>query len=258
MRKALAFVPFALVTLSNNVAHADLVADDEKFVRLSIRVDGEVPAGQTVVLGHTFRGMDVIKPGTAAFVEWHPSAGLMQLAVVPSSAVGANIEQLRQDLKRKEVDEIFQQAKPCHDGFDAFRTIPRSAATDVIQWNYRVTFSGEKCTASLVSMQFFDKSGKEVEPRDVPRLPRGVLVGPPGSASPLPPSPAESAKSAAPAATPTSTPEPAQPPKGSCGCRIGPGASELEMATIIDKWGPLGSFAIFALALGLRRKSIRK
>jgi hypothetical protein len=253
MRKTLAFVSFVLTTSMLDVAHADLVPDGEKSVKLAIRVDGDVPVGQTIVLGHTFRGIDVIKPGpTAAPVEWHPLGGQMQLAAVPSSAVMANVEQLRQDLKRNELDAVFKQGKPCHAEFQGIRTVPRSAPADTVQWNYRVAFSGDKCTATLVSMQFFDKSGAEVAATDIPHLPANVFVGPPEKA---PAAPANPAPAAEPAKTspPTTSSEPSQVPKGACGCRIGPGAAELEMATVVEKWGPFASFALFALALGFRR-----
>jgi len=256
MRKVLAFMSFAVAISSLHIARADLVPDNEKSVKLAIRVDGDVPSGQTIVLGHTFRGMDVVKLGTAARIEWHPMAGRMQLAAVPSSALMADVEQLRQDLKRTELDAVFNQGKPCHNGFDGIRTIPTSAPADVIQWNYRVSFMGGNCTATLVSMQFFDKSGAEVAATDIPNLPANIVVGPSEKARPVTSSAAaEPAKDPPAPATPS---EASQIPKGACGCRIGPGAAELEMATIVEKWGPFASFASVVLALAWRRKPRRR
>jgi hypothetical protein len=103
----------------------------------------------------------------------------------------------------------------------------------------------------LVSMQFFDKSGAEVAAKDIPNLPANVVVGPPDKARPADSNAAAEPAKTAPAAPP---PEAAQAPKGACGCRIGPGAAELEMATLVEKWGPFASFASVVLALAWRRK----
>lgn len=250
MRKALAFVSFVLATSTLDVAYADLLPEGAKSVKLAIRVDGDVPAGQTIVLGHTFRGLDVIKPGATAPVEWHPLGGDLQLAAVASSAIMANVEQLRQDLQRNELFAVLKQGKPCHPEFAGIRTVPRSAPADMVQWNFRVSFENGNCTAMLTSMQFFDKAGAEVAATDVPNLPANVFVGPPEKA---PPGSAVTAKEPpkSPLEPVATDPEPVQ--KSACGCRIGPGADELEMTTIVEKWGPFASFAVFALALGWRR-----
>ncbi len=150
MRKALALVPLALTILTSQDIRADMVPTGENAVKSSIRVEADVPPGQTLLLGHTFRGLDLIEPGKVAPVEWHPMGGLMQIAVVPSSAV-ANVEELRQKIDRRSLTAIFQQGKTCHEPFAGFRTVPISAKAREIRWNYKVTFVGDVCKATLVA-----------------------------------------------------------------------------------------------------------
>lgn len=245
MRKALAFVPLALTILTSQDIRADMVPTGEKAVKSSIRVEAELPAGQTLLLGHTFRGLDVLEPGKVAPVEWHPMGGLLQIAAVPSSAVMANVEELRQKLDRRSLMAVFQQGKTCHAPFAGFRTVPSSAPAREIRWNYKVTFVGDACKATLVSMEFFDESGKSVAGTDIYDLPLGV----PGVPSNAPRRPPE----------PDYEPEPEPPPKakGACGCEVGPGAADSEMASIIERWGPVASVAMAGLVLAVRRRSNR-
>lgn len=244
MRKALALVPLALTILTSQDIRADMVPTGENAVKSSIRVEADVPPGQTLLLGHTFRGLDLIEPGKVAPVEWHPMGGLMQIAVVPSSAV-ANVEELRQKIDRRSLTAIFQQGKTCHEPFAGFRTVPISAKAREIRWNYKVTFVGDVCKATLVAMEFFDEFGNPVAGTDIYDLPLGV----PGVPSNAPRRPPE----------PEYEPEPEPPPKakGACGCEVGPGAADSEMASIIEKWGPVASVAMAGLVLVYRRRSNR-
>lgn len=245
MRKALAFVPLALTILTSQDIRADMIPSGEKAVKSFIRVEAEVPSGQTLLLGHTFQGIDVITPGVVAQVDWHPLGGLMQIVAVPSSSVMANVEQARKNPDRRPLLALFQQGKPCHEPFAGFRTVPKSAPADVIRWNYKVTFVGDACKATLVSMEFFDESGKSVAGTDIYDLPLGV----PGVPSNAPRRPRE----------PDFEPEPEPPPKakGACGCEVGPGAADSAMASMIEKWGPVVSVAMAGMVLAFRRRSNR-
>ncbi|HMY15501.1 MAG TPA: hypothetical protein PKA58_04185 [Polyangium sp.] len=250
MRKVLQAIPLALVVFASGDAYADGIPDGYKSVKLSIRVEADVPAGQTLVLGKTFQGVDMIKPGVKAAVEWHPLGGRLQIRSVPSSAVMPNFEELREKLERKDLHELFKKGKPCHEKFDGFRTVPRSAPADVIQWNYKVTFAGDTCTATLVSMEFFDKAGKSVSGMDIADLPLGV-PGVPSNSPRSPPMDMEDAWGM------TDTDDPPPPKKGACGCEVGVGAADSEIASLIEKYGPLLSVLMGGLVLGLRRKTGR-
>lgn len=249
MHKAFAIVPLAFAILTSHEARGDVISSGEKRVKLTIRVEADVPTGQTLLLGNTFRAIDVIQPGKVAPVEWHPLGGSLQIVAVPSSSVMANVEELRQNLDRRALKAVFTQGKPCHEAFDGFRTVPITAPADEIRWNYKVTFAGNACTAMLVSMEFFDKAGKAVTGADVADLPLGV----PGVPSNSPRTPKDP--------HPDPTPEPiagSEPvAKGACGCEVGPGAADSEMASIVETWGPLGSVAMAGLVLAFRRRSNR-
>jgi MYXO-CTERM domain-containing protein len=215
---------FFAVALLAGAARADLLPDGYKGVDLSIRVDAEVPAGKALILAHTFRAIDVIKPGVVAPVEWHPSAGKMVLMVVPAASLGDKVEEQRKALDREPLQQIEKAGKPCHEGFDGVRTVPTSAPADEIRWSFKVAFSEEGCTATLTGMEFFDKSGKPVDGTDVPGVP---------AAAAAPARAATATASAAPPAAATATGAPADPAgarnaqvqKGGCGCEMGPGTS---------------------------------
>jgi MYXO-CTERM domain-containing protein len=217
-RSAAAFLSLALFA---GAARADLLPDGYKPVKLSIRVDADVPAGKALILAHTFRAIDVIKPGAAAEVEWHPAGGKMVIMSVPASNLTSKVEEQRKALEREPLKEIERSGKPCHDGFDGIRTVPIAAPADHVRWNYKVTFSGDTCTATLVKMEFFDVNGKPVEGTDVPNIPSGAPMAAP------PPATATSAATS-PSAAPSGTaaaPPPGEAPKGACGCEVGPGAA---------------------------------
>jgi MYXO-CTERM domain-containing protein len=235
-RSICAFLAIALLAGS---AQADLVPDGYKGVDLSIRVDAEVPAGKALILAHTFRAIDAIKPGVVAPVEWHPSAGKMVLMVVPAASLSDKVEEQRKALDREPLQQIEKSGKPCHEGFDGVRTVPISAPANEVRWNYKVIFADEGCTATLTRMEFFDKSGKAVDGTDVPGVP---------SAAAAPARTATAAANAAPSAAGTATGAPAAPAsdptaqvqKGGCGCEMGPGTSqEGALAGLLSAFGLL-------------------
>lgn len=248
MRNVAATIPLVLALVASHDARADVISEGYKSVKLSMRVEADVPAGQTLLLGHTFRAIDVIKPGATERIEWHPLGGKLQIVSVPSSAVMANVEELRADLKRKELMAVFQQGKPCHEAFSGYRTILRTSPADVIHWNFKVTFAAGGCTATITSMEFFDKEGKAVTGAGIPDLPLGV----PGVPADSPRSPPEEEDPW------ESKPEPEPFLKRACGCEVGPGASESKMAYAVEKWGPWVSLAMAGLVLGFRRRASRR
>lgn len=250
MRKALQAIPLVVAMFAGGDAYADGIPEGYKHVKSTIRVEADLPAGQTLILGKTFQGIDMIKPGERAFVEWHPLGGKLQIRAVPSSAVMANVEELRTKLERKDLLELFKKGKPCSEKFDGFRTVPRSAPADVIQWNYKVTFAGDTCKATLVSMEFFDKDGKSVSGMDIADLPLGV-PGVPSNSPRSPPMDMEEAWGI------TDTDAPPPKAKGACGCEVGVGAADSEIASLIEKFGPFVAVAMGGLVLGLRRRSNR-
>lgn len=231
---------FALVgaLLISGVAHADIIADGYKPVKLTISVEAEVPAGQALILAHTFRGLDMVESRRVAEVEWHPMGGPMRLMALPVSAVNPKVEELRKDRDSKALQPMIASAKPCHEPFEGVRVIPDKSPADEVRWHYKVTFSGESCTAVLTGMSFYNKKGDRVDGTGVPGVPSNMVAAtaPTGSPSPA----ASAAPSAAPSALPTSTAAataaptsdpkgavnpPPEVQKGACGCELGPGMS---------------------------------
>lgn len=262
MRRTSAFA-FLTVALFAGAARGDLLPDGYRPVELSIHVEADVPAGQALILAHTFRAIDVIRPGAVARVEWHPSAGRMVLMSVPASSLTGKVEEQRQSLDRKPLQEIEKSGKPCHAGFDGIRTVPVSAPAEEVRWNYKVTFTAEGCTATLTSMAFFDSSGKPVEGTDVPNIPSGTpLAAPPPAtaAAPGTGSPSTSAPGTGPVPSTTGipvvpssgagSPPGAAVPGGACGCEIGPGVARGGAGTVL--LGALG------LLFAARRRANRR
>ena len=234
---------FLAVALLAGAARADILPDGHKGVKLSIRVDAEVPAGKALILAHTFRAIDVIQPGTVAQVEWHPMGGQMVIMTVPATSLTSKVEEQRKSLEREPLEAIAKGGTPCHGGFDGVRTVPISAPADEVRWNYKVTFSGDACTATLAKMEFFDKTGKPVEGTDVPGVPSSAAAAPPPTGSAA----GTAAQTASPATSAAGS-TPGEVPKGACGCEIGPGARTGGAGT--------GLFAAlgFFLAASRRRK----
>jgi MYXO-CTERM domain-containing protein len=229
----LLFVPF--------VARADMLPEGYKGVKLSIHVDATVPAGKALILDHTFRGADVIVPGTTQQVEWHPLGGPMQLRLIPADKT-KTIETARTNLDRDAVRPIADAGAVCHEPFQGVRTIPDTSPAEEVRWTYRVTVDGDKCTAELVHQQYLSKTGEVVEkPADPNAIPPPTPIAPP---APPAPTKVADAKTDAPAKTdaaPTKTADSSAPKAAGCGCDV-------------DGQAPgLAALALVGLALRRRR-----
>ena len=132
------------VFLAGAHAHADMVADGEKGVKLSIHVDAQVPAGKLLVLANTFRGADIIKPGEDQAIEWHPMAGAMQLRMISDKDAG-KLAALREALDRDKAQKLIQSGAVCAPPFDGIRTISDTLLAAEIRWTYRVAFADRGC-----------------------------------------------------------------------------------------------------------------
>ncbi|MBK8252356.1 MAG: hypothetical protein IPK82_06770 [Polyangiaceae bacterium] len=259
MRPYLSFA-FAGALLISGEAHADIIADGYKPVKLTISVEADVPAGQALILAHTFRGLDMVESRRVAEVEWHPMGGPMRIMALPTSAVNPKVEELRKDRDSKALQPMIASAKPCHEPFDGIRVIPDKSAADEVRWHYKVTFSGENCTAVLTGMSFYNKKGDRVDGTGVPGVPSNMVAATAPTGSPPP------ATTAAPSVLPTSTAvataastadpkgSPNPPPevqKGACGCELGAGMSNGALA------GGLIALAGLTGLVNLRRKKRR-
>ena len=100
------------VVFAASAAHADLVPNGQKSVKLAIRVDGDVPADKALVLARTFRGADVLSTGKVLPVEWHPMAGAMGLVMI-DAASAAKIEDLRKNMDRDALKKITEGGVSC-------------------------------------------------------------------------------------------------------------------------------------------------
>jgi hypothetical protein len=178
-----------VVAASTTGARADIVPAGWKSVRLSLRVDAEVPAGQAIVLRNTMHGADVLTPGETSRVVWHPLQGPMQLMAIdartadmvrPLADAGAQY--------REAVLKLTAGGRPCGAPFEGVRTVPAAAPEREIRWIYRVELSAEGCAATLVRTEKFGADGGLVSPDP---------EGPPDAAA------------AAPSAEPSSSPPPA-------------------------------------------------
>jgi hypothetical protein len=200
----------AVIVLGVSAARADILPPGAKSVRLSIHVDAAIPPGKALVLAHTFRGADVLKPGATAPVEWHPLGGPMQLVVIDAGDVRA-LEAARAALERDPIEKITARGLPCGAPFSGVRTVPDTSSTSEIRWTYRVGLANGTCTAALLRTERLDDHGKLVGegPDDAP--------GAPGA----PPAPVEEpAASAAP--SPAPSPSSVPPPSRGCGaCAVG-------------------------------------
>ncbi len=261
MRRSSVFA-FLTVALFAGAARGDLLPDGYRPVKLSIHVEADVPAGQALILAHTFRAIDVIRPGAVAPVEWHPSGGRMVITSVPASSLTGKVEEQRQSLDRKPLQEIEKSGKPCHAGFDGIRTVPVSAPAEEVRWNYKVTFTAEGCTATLTSMAFFDSSGKPVDGTDVPNIPSGTPIAAPPPSTAVAPGTVSPSTSAPGTVSPSTSGMPGVPssaagsppgaevPGGACGCEIGPGVARGGVGTAL-----LGALGLLFVA---RRRANRR
>jgi len=210
-------------------ASADLLGPGEKGVKLSIQVDGTVPAGKTLILANTFRGADLITPNTVSKVEWHPMGGEMQLRLL-ASAEADKIPALREKLDRDGIKPISDKGKACGAAFRGVRTISDTNPAEEVRWTFTATITGDDCKAELVRTDYLDGAGKPVA------APGNTDIPPPSPPAPAP-AKAEPAKVETPAATPAKT----DAPKTESGCNIAAPA-------------PAGLVVLFALLLRRRRR----
>jgi len=207
-------------------ASADMLGPGEKGVKLSIQVDGAVPAGKTLILVNTFRGADLITPNTVSKVEWHPMGGEMQLRLL-ASAEADKITPLRDNLDRDGVKPIADKGKACGAAFPGVRTISDENPAEEVRWTFTATITGDDCKAELVRTEYLDGAGK--------------LVAAPGNTDIPPPSPPD--LKAVPTKVEPAKVEPAKvdaPKTESSGCTVAAPA-------------PAGLIVLFALLLRRRR-----
>lgn len=212
-------------------ASADLLGPGEKGVKLSIQVDGTVPAGKALILVNTFRGADLITPNTVSKVEWHPMGGEMQLRLL-ASAEADKIPALREKLDRDGIKPISDKGKACGAAFRGVRTISDTNPAEEVRWTFTATITGDDCKAELVRTDYLDGAGKPVA------APGNTDIPPPSPPGIQPaPAKAEPAKVETPAATPAKT----DTPRTESGCSIAAPA-------------PAGLVVLFALLLRRRRR----
>ncbi|MCB9705246.1 MAG: hypothetical protein H6711_25450 [Myxococcales bacterium] len=142
-------------------ARADLLPEGYKGVKLSIKVDAEVPTGKSLVLANTFRGADLLEAGKVSEVEWHPLGGDMRLYLLAADAA-AKIGPLREGLERDPIKAIVAAGIGCGDAFPGVRVIPESSPAVEVRWTYRVSVDGDACKAEQVSMAYLDAGGASV------------------------------------------------------------------------------------------------
>ena len=244
MRTSLTLVALGLA-LTATAAHADMLPDNHKGLRLSIQVDAELPAGKTIVLANTFRGAHVLEPGEVQAIDWHPSGGEMQLVLVDADEA-AKIEPLRGGavpgrFDRDGIAEIVAKGTPCGEGFRGERTILDTSPAEELRWIYRVTVSGDSCEATQERRVYLDASGGEVDgDAAVPKIHRDAALADPPAPDAAPAeaeSPAEEAVAKAGMATPAA--------KAGCGCVSDPAGAG---------GGGGSALAAFVLVAGRRRR----
>jgi hypothetical protein len=200
----------AALVLGASAAHADVLPPGVKGVRLSIHVDAEIPRDRALVLANTFRGADVLEPGSTAPVEWHPLGGAMQLMVIDARDV-PKLTTARAALDRAPIKSITARGVACGAPFEGVRTVPETSPTSEIRWIYRVGLAGATCTAELLRTEEIAKADEQADAASATRAP------PVSSAARVD----EDADAASVTILPPSR---ATPPKGGCGaCATGSG-----------------------------------
>ncbi len=206
MKRASSACVVALV-LGASAARADVMAPGWKGVRLSIHVDAEIPKGKTLLLANTFRGADILEPGSTVPVEWHPLGGPMQFMVIDAKDA-PKIEVARAALDRDPIKKVVAQGIVCGAPFQGVRTVPETSPTNEIRWTYRVTLADATCTATLLRTEQLDKGGRSVDdPAD---------AAPAASVEPT-----AQIASAAPGPAPSPSSVPHQPKVGCGACTTG-------------------------------------
>jgi len=232
MRAPIVLAIASHVLFTVGAAHADLVPNGQKSVKLSIRVDGELPADKALVLARTFRGADVLSTGKVLPVEWHPMGGAMGLVML-DAASAAKIEEARKTMNRDAIKKITDAGVPCSAPIEGVRTVPDTSPTAEVRWTLAVQVTGASCVGKLVRTEFLSKDATVVETKEA------------SSAQPATP-PSPSAAPPSPSAAPSST----APKSGGGGCAFGCAVGAPSGATG-------GAFALFlgALAFARRRRA---
>jgi len=221
--------------LGSTTARADLLGPGEKGVKLSIQVDATVPAGKTLILANTFRGADLIKPGTVTPVEWHPMGGDLQIKLL-ATAEADKIPPLREKLEREGVKPIADKATACGAAFPGVRTISDTSPASEVRWTFRATVNGDACTAELVRMDYLDPAGK--------------VVAAPGNTNIPPPTP----PSIQALPTKTETPPPTSPEPPIKADAPKPEATKTEASGCNMATPPIGGLGVILIGLLLRRR----
>jgi len=202
---------------------ADLLAPGFKSVRTSIRVEGSLPEGKSLVLNRTFKGADEVLANQVVPVEWHPANGPMQLVLIDASAVTNIKKAVAVRAEAKVFDEIVQKGTKCGSEIMGVRTLPDTSPASEVRWVYSIHVEGALCNATLLRTEYLTKAGEVVQSDTgsgsgsggAPPVP---ATAPNAAASTNAPAPA--ASSAAPAPAPGAVP-------GGCGaCGIGEGAPD--------------------------------
>lgn len=219
------------VLLAPLTARADVLPDGHRAVKLTLKVDADVPAGKALVLANTFEGATVVTPGAVQDIQWHPLHGDMQLRLVSADSTEA-IKAAAANLDRDKIKPLVDAGAACGAAFAGERTIEDSSPAVEVRWNFRATITGDTCGAELVKREFLDAGGKAVAAPGAPAQPgptSAPLADPPKPA-PATPTPAE------PAAAPNKAAE-----KSSSMCQIGGDSAP-------------GALLGLGLLLGLRRR----
>jgi len=219
------------------VARADMLPDGHKGIKLSLRVDAEVPAGKALVLANTFEGGTLVVPGTDQKISWHPLGGEMQLRLV-GAGEGEAIKAAGADLDRDKSKPLLAAGIVCAPPFAGVRTIVDTSPAVEVRWTYRASITDKDCKAELVKQEYLDATGKAVPAPPPPGEPKpmGAPLADPPKTDPAPaPAPAEPPPVKAVEPAPTKAAEPAS----AGGCDLGGSAA--------------GGLAGLAL-LGLRRR----
>ena len=148
--RSLIALPLLAAVLAPADARADIIPEGYKSVKMSMKIDASVPADKSLVLGHTFRGADVVETGAVMPIEWHPLGGPIQLRLVDAAAAG-KLAPLREAMDRDAINAIVDAATACSEAIDGVRTIPDSSAAVEVRWTLTVAIEGTSCAQSGIA-----------------------------------------------------------------------------------------------------------
>jgi hypothetical protein len=160
----------ATLPLSAVQARADLMPTGYTSAKLSIRVDGQLPAGKALVLSKTFQGADVLAMAEVQRFEWHPLLGDLRLVLIDASDV-PKIEPARKVRARDAIERITARGVPCSETFEGVRILPRAEPAREVRWIWTVEIAGGSCTGVLVRTEHLDEDGAVVDPKPAASAP---------------------------------------------------------------------------------------